>query len=200
MAVHSLHRVGAYTAHCRVALHQRKYRFPGNCDVDRNGTRLCVRTSQHFQAVSRQAECAIDRPPSAARTRTRGLHKRAGAATHDKRGNVMSDQHDWTGASGKSYGYAVHELSWRPEADQDGNYIFAKKVGGIWLAVYIGQGDLQERYDDAMEEGCVTGKSATHYHEHLQSSRQARLDEEKDLIDGNPECHGEKCGCNGYEP
>ena len=112
----------------------------------------------------------------------------------------MSDQHDWTGASGKSYGYAVHELPWRPETNQDGNYIFAKKVGGIWLAVYIGQRDLQRRYDDALDEGCVTDKGATHYHEHLQSSRQARLDEEQDLIDGNPECKEERGGCNGYEP
>lgn len=110
----------------------------------------------------------------------------------------MSDTHEWEGFTGNKYAYAVHKLSWRPRKDQDGNYIFAKFVSKQWHAVYIGQGDLQDRYDEALEEGCVTDKGATHYHVHLNSTKQARLDEERDLIDGNPECEA-PIGCNGQD-
>ena len=107
----------------------------------------------------------------------------------------MSNTFSWQGESGSSYAYTVHDLSWRPNEDQDGNYVFAKLVNGIWHAVYIGQGDLQTRYDAALREGCVTAKSATHYHEHLNSNKAARTQEESDIIAGNPECMS-PTGCN----
>ena len=110
----------------------------------------------------------------------------------------MSETTYWQGKSGQSYTYTVHPLSWRPGANQDGNYIFAKVVNGVWKAVYIGQGDLQERYDAALREGCVQMKSATHYHERLNNSVTAREQEENDLISGNPECEW-PVGCNGHD-
>ena len=103
----------------------------------------------------------------------------------------------WTGNSGAQYEYTVHELPWQPPA-YTGNYIFAKQVNGIWHAVYIGQGDLQDRYAAAMREGCVTEKGATHYHEHLNYDETARWGEERDLITGNPECK-QPNGCNGRD-
>ncbi len=103
--------------------------------------------------------------------------------------NVLADDKlTWQGKSGSKYRYNVHEISWRPSKDQDGNYVFAKLEGDIWYAVYVGQGDLQSRYDAALDEGCVTRKGATHYHAHLNNDKDARIDEEKDIINGNPEC------------
>ena len=107
-------------------------------------------------------------------------------------------KHDWRGASGRSYSYTVHPIGWRPAANQKGNYIFAKQIGPYWEAIYIGQGDLQDRYDAAVREGCVTRKGATHYHEHLRAREDERRQEERDLISGNAECRAPK-GCNGVD-
>ena len=103
----------------------------------------------------------------------------------------------WAGASGAGYEYAVHELPSRPP-NYIGNYIFAKVVNDVWHAVYIGQGNLQDRHDAAIKEGCVTQKGATHYHEHLNYDEIARKGEESDLIAGNPECEWPQ-GCNGHD-
>lgn len=108
------------------------------------------------------------------------------------------DSVDWPGQSGKTYRYDVHEVGWRPNSGQDGNYIFAKVVGGVWNAVYVGQGDLQTRYDAAINEGCVTNKGATHYHVHLNADKGTRQAEETDVINGNPECNW-PVGCNGHD-
>ena len=105
---------------------------------------------------------------------------------------------DWKGDSGKTYRYHIQELPWRPDANQDGNYIFAKQISDIWHAVYIGQGDLRDRYDAAKKEGCVDEKGATHYHSHLNGNKASRTSEEKDLIAGNPECEW-PTGCNGHD-
>lgn len=108
---------------------------------------------------------------------------------------MSSNGHHWIGKSGKPYWYAIHELPWLPDPNQYGNYIFAKFVNGRWQPVYIGEGDLRDRYNAALREGCVTKKNATHYHEHLQSSKSAGVEEEADLIAGNPDCM-EPTGCN----
>ena len=110
----------------------------------------------------------------------------------------MAETTTWRGASGKTYTYYIDKLPWRPKADQDGNYIFAKKINGVWHAVYVGQGDLQDRYDAALKEGCVTRKNSTHYHRHLNNDTSARRAEEDDIIAGNPECKWPN-GCNGHD-
>ena len=102
----------------------------------------------------------------------------------------------WMGASGTAYTYYIEELPWRPRRGQTGNYVFASVKNGIWRPVYIGQGDLQARYDAALREGCVTNKGATHYHVHLNANRLARTAEERDVIGGNPSCQW-PIGCNG---
>ena len=110
----------------------------------------------------------------------------------------MASTEKWTGASGKGYTYYIHKLPWRPKSGQTGNYIFAKQINNIWYAVYVGQGDLQDRYDAAMREGCVNQQGATHYHVHNNANRSARLAEEKDVIEGNAECKHPR-GCNGKD-
>ena len=101
----------------------------------------------------------------------------------------------WQGGSGNPYTFDVYILPWEPKASQNGNYIFANVVGNVWHAVYVGQGDLRERYDEHMRNGCVTGNGATHYHCHLNRDEQSRLREEDDLLEGHPEAYA-PTGCN----
>ena len=105
----------------------------------------------------------------------------------------------WPGASGREYRFTVHPISDRPASRRVGNYIFAKQSSfGTWFAVYIGQGNLQERYDVALREGCVTDKGATHFHSHQNDDERSRRNEETDLIGGNSECWWPS-GCNGHD-
>ena len=107
----------------------------------------------------------------------------------------------WKGKSGEQYTYRTFELPHEPPEDTKGNYIFAEQLNGTWLAVYVGQGNLRDRYDAALQEGCVTENGATHYHCHTdnQSSVTDRRQEESDIIKGNPECKA-PFGCNGQDP
>ena len=107
----------------------------------------------------------------------------------------MADTLNWRGASGKTYAYSRHGLDWVPAADQDGNYIFAKFAGGTYYAVYVGQGDLRSRRQAALDEGCVQKKGATQFHCHRNSNKDARLAEESDVLEGNPEAYA-PTGCN----
>jgi hypothetical protein len=97
----------------------------------------------------------------------------------------VSDIIDWPGKSGKTYRYWFLDMS-QPIKSEGGNYMFVKPVGnGKWLPVYIGQADdlgnripCHERLADAKRAG------ATHVMSHTTpAGEQARLDEEKDLIE-----------------
>lgn len=101
----------------------------------------------------------------------------------------------WHGGSGQEYTYSIYDLGWTPAADQNGNYVFARQVRNGWEAVYVGQGDLQTRRAAHLDEGCLTNKGATHFHCHLSSTQSARLAEEADILNGNPEAY-EPTGCN----
>ncbi len=112
----------------------------------------------------------------------------------------MAESFDWPGASGRTYKYAIHDLDWVPAPNQDGNYIFARSTGttltGItWHAIYVGQGDLRDRRQAALDEGCVQRKGATHRHCHLNAREEERLAEEEDVLEGNPEAYVPD-GCN----
>ncbi len=101
----------------------------------------------------------------------------------------------WPGKSGRSYTYYVHDLTFDPSPDQDGNYIWAKVVNGSWQPVYIGQGDLKDRRNAHLKDGCVTRKGATHFHCHLNGRKQDRLAEEDDLLANFPQTFT-PTGCN----
>ena len=101
----------------------------------------------------------------------------------------------WSGASGKKYGYWSKELPFSCDEGQDGNYIFTKIVNNVWVPIYIGQGDLNDRTNDPTHYKCATGKGATHVHVHTNSKKQDRLDEEDDLLDGHPSAYA-PIGCN----
>jgi hypothetical protein len=96
----------------------------------------------------------------------------------------MADIIDWPGKSGKTYRYWFLDLN-LPIKSDGGNYMFVKPVpGNKWLPVYIGVADNlsnqlanHERLAEAKRSG------ATHVMSHTMSDEQARLDEERDLIE-----------------
>ena len=111
--------------------------------------------------------------------------------------NATDTSATWFGESNKKYRYRVTRISARPTTNESGNYIFSKiNPRGWWDAVYVGQGKLRDRYDAALQEGCVTKKNATHYHSHLNAWYSDRTEEESDIIKGNTECKHPR-GCNG---
>ena len=101
----------------------------------------------------------------------------------------------WTGASGKKYGYWSKKLPFSCDPNQDGNYIFCKVVNNVWVPVYIGQGDINDRVNDRPHYNCATGKGATHVHVHTNSAEKDRLSEEQDLLAGHPQAYA-PTGCN----
>ena len=107
----------------------------------------------------------------------------------------MADKCDWPGKSDRKYIYYVHDLTFSPSSDQDGNYIFAKLVSGAWQPVYIGEGDLRDRKAAHIANGCVTRKGATHFHCHRNSAKEEQQAEESDLLTNFPQAL-EPTGCN----
>ena len=107
----------------------------------------------------------------------------------------MVEKVEWRGGSGKIYTYSLYDIDWNPKGGQDGNYIFAKQIDDVWLAVYVGEGDLKDRKAAHIRDGCVNQKGATHYHCHLKAIATARSDEEADILTGNPEAYA-PTGCN----
>ena len=52
----------------------------------------------------------------------------------------------WIGKSGTKYNHYIYPRHPNLNEGQDGNYIYAKKNrDGLWVPVYIGQGDLSKR-------------------------------------------------------
>lgn len=98
----------------------------------------------------------------------------------------------WEGGSGEYYTYYVWKLPANFDSGQDGNYIFAKKNSeGLWVPIYIGQGDLRERAKNHHKAECIKRKGATHIHVHLNKVEENRLSEESDLL---------KVYSNAYSP
>lgn len=101
----------------------------------------------------------------------------------------------WSGASGARYGYWVMVLPYSCNPGQDGNYIFTKVVNKVWIPIYIGQGDINERVNDQKHYKCAIGKGATHVHVHTKAAEKDRLAEEQDLLAGHPDAFAPN-GCN----
>jgi hypothetical protein len=95
----------------------------------------------------------------------------------------MADKCIWTGASDKKYEYFILKIGadW---SDMPGNYIFAYQSSlGKWKAVYIGETEsFKDRLPNHDELPCILRNGGTHIHSHVNQDKQARLDEERDLL------------------
>ena len=91
----------------------------------------------------------------------------------------------WKGASGTRYGYWIYALD-RPMQGAAGNYIYAKRVNGLWRAVYVGECESLEALSDGPERAaCIERYGATHLHTHTTpAGEQKRLAEAADLRQG----------------
>ena len=103
----------------------------------------------------------------------------------------------WKGASGKEYTYWIYQIPASFNSGQNGNYIYTKVVNNMWVAVYIGQGDIGDRtkIDNHHQSRCLKSKGVTHVHVHLNAREVDRIAEEQDLLAGNPEAY-QPIGCN----
>lgn len=90
----------------------------------------------------------------------------------------------WKGASGAEYEYFIYVRGTPVDAGKDGNYIYTKKNDkNQWVPVYFGEGDLSNRAGKGHHRSsCIDSKGATHVHMHLNSNKDARRAEEKDLL------------------
>jgi len=92
----------------------------------------------------------------------------------------------WPGLSGKTYSYwFTASIAATDLKDEGGNYMFVKQLpNGNWLPVYIGVADsLRNRLPNHERLADARALGATHVMTHTTpSGSQARLDEERDLI------------------
>lgn len=103
----------------------------------------------------------------------------------------------WTGASGKKYVYEVHARHPKLPPNEPGNYIYAKRdEERRWVPVYIGEGNLTQRATtDRRRIECIDAKGATHVHVHVNSDRDDREAEVKDLLNNFSRAYAPE-GCN----
>jgi hypothetical protein len=97
----------------------------------------------------------------------------------------------WKGASGTRYGYWIYTFD-RSMQNAAGNYIYAKKVNGLWQAVFVGEcEDLAAIATDGALAECVKRNGATHIHTHTTpAGTEKRLAEAADLREGlKPPCN-----------
>jgi hypothetical protein len=87
---------------------------------------------------------------------------------------VANNSQEWIGISGESYVFGVFPINTNFTPSIDGNYIFAKQLQDGWHAVYIGEGDIKDRTEDHIHEGCVVEKGATHIHVHPNNNKNER--------------------------
>ena len=91
----------------------------------------------------------------------------------------------WTGVDGTNYAYKVFspDVGWN---DVPGNYIFAKRVGGQWRPLYIGETkSLKIRFKNGHEKWqAAKRRGASHVHAHTSNAaKSVRTREEENLID-----------------
>jgi hypothetical protein len=103
----------------------------------------------------------------------------------------------WNGASGTNYTYYVWPRHPNIDPNQFGNYIYSKKnAQGLWVPIYIGQGDLSVRCTNSHhQQDCINLKGATHVHLHLNAQERDRLAEERDLLARYTNAYASE-GCN----
>ena len=103
----------------------------------------------------------------------------------------MEGTQNWSGKSGKTYSFAVWNLSTTIFREVECVYIYTKLVNNYWQYIYVGQtSQLATRHNqhktgtDASDK-CIQRSGATHLHVFQLKSESARFDVETDILN-NP--------------
>ncbi len=106
---------------------------------------------------------------------------------------------NWTGVSGKQCKYYIWELPVNFSENQCGNCIYSRmNKNNRWVPIYIGQGNQRDRTENHHETACIKSRGATHIHVHLNSLKENRLEEERDLLANYSRAY-QPTGCNERE-
>lgn len=101
---------------------------------------------------------------------------------------------NWPNGKGGTYPFHVFQIALF-HGNPKGNYIFARKVNNGWEAVYIGEGDINERIKDHVNNKPLIVKGATHIHIMEVNDKETSFQIETELLEGNTEAY-EPTGCN----
>jgi hypothetical protein len=88
----------------------------------------------------------------------------------------MADTCIWTDLLGNKYTYSIYTMaaSWN---DVDGNYIFTSIQDGVWVPLYMGQGNFKTRMTAQHECWAPAMRlGATHVHAHTHKNSVTRLE------------------------
>ncbi|MSO66147.1 MAG: hypothetical protein EXQ85_10235 [Alphaproteobacteria bacterium] len=109
----------------------------------------------------------------------------------------MLETEKWYGASGRGWVFTVSALPCAVEpAGRNGNFVFCRRDGNRWRAIYIGEGELETTVATLQRDSCVAGKGATHVHWRFTGGGPPMRGEiDADLRAGNAECRAPS-GCN----
>lgn len=103
----------------------------------------------------------------------------------------------WTGASGKVYRMEAFSLDTVVKPGISGNYVFGElnEDGTKIRAIYIGEGNLQDRINFRIREGRVQEKGCNCFCAMINEDEDSRKEIEDDLLASNPNSN-EPIGCN----
>jgi hypothetical protein len=102
----------------------------------------------------------------------------------------------WPSYSGQIYNYSIYEINTSFSPNQFGNYIYAKFSNGMWIPVYVGEGDLRSRTSRSHHKWReILLKGATHVHAHLNTNYLTRKAEESGILAIHPVAYY-PMGCN----
>lgn len=109
----------------------------------------------------------------------------------------------WGGTNGRQYTFYIFHLPTSFNPGQPGNYIFTRRnEQGLWVPIYIGEGDLATRTNLALRPRkgpCIRARGATHVHCHRNDLEADRLAEEMDLLKRYTNAY-QPYGCNSLPP
>lgn len=106
----------------------------------------------------------------------------------------------WTGASGRKYTMEAYSLDTRVNPDVYGNYIFGelyRDTDNFYKikAIYIGEGNLNDRICFRINEGRIQRKGCNCFCAMVNEDEKSRKEIEDDLLAANPNAY-EPEGCN----
>ncbi|HYB09151.1 MAG TPA: hypothetical protein VEJ16_05745 [Alphaproteobacteria bacterium] len=95
----------------------------------------------------------------------------------------------WRGGTGRAFDFFAFPLPCVLRPNLFGVYIFARREGQDWQAIFIGQHkNLRAAVDDGQRDPCILQKGSSHvFVRDKEASEQDRIALVRDLLAGHPE-------------